>query len=125
MSIIQAIIIAIVEGITEFLPVSSTAHMKFTNTLIGVVNSPFTNMFEVVIQLVRLTILQVHNPVKTPTILQLRPITIEFRQIISEIPTEAPTNVEVGVPPLQLRGQAVVGLGRIWNEILAIAGVVN
>lgn len=51
MSIIQAIIIAIVEGITEFLPVSSTAHMKFTNPLIGVVNSPFTDMFEVVIQL--------------------------------------------------------------------------
>jgi undecaprenyl-diphosphatase len=51
MSIIQAIIIAIVEGITEFLPVSSTAHMKFTNPLIGVENSPFTDMFEVVIQL--------------------------------------------------------------------------
>ena len=51
MSIIQAIIIAIVEGITEFLPISSTAHMKFTNPLIGVSPSPFTDMFEVVIQL--------------------------------------------------------------------------
>src|SRR5205809_2355764 len=50
MTIIQAIIIAIVEGITEFLPVSSTAHMRFTNPLIGVHNSPFTDMFEVVIQ---------------------------------------------------------------------------
>src|SRR5215213_6238321 len=51
MSIIQAIIIAIVEGLTEFLPISSTAHMKFTNPLIGVQSSPFTDMFEVVIQL--------------------------------------------------------------------------
>ncbi len=50
MTIIQAIIIAIVEGITEFLPISSTAHMKFTNPLIGVQTSPFTDMFEVVIQ---------------------------------------------------------------------------
>ena len=50
MTIIQAIIIAIVEGITEFLPISSTAHMKFTNPLIGVENTPFTDMFEVVIQ---------------------------------------------------------------------------
>lgn len=50
MTIIQAIIIAIVEGITEFLPISSTAHMKFTNPLIGVADSPFTDMFEVVIQ---------------------------------------------------------------------------
>ena len=51
MDIIQAIIIAIVEGLTEFLPVSSTAHMKFANPLVGVAPTPFTNMFEIVIQL--------------------------------------------------------------------------
>src|SRR3954469_22997590 len=51
MNIIQAIIIAIVEGLTEFLPISSTAHMKFTNAIIGVHESPFADMFEVVIQL--------------------------------------------------------------------------
>jgi undecaprenyl-diphosphatase len=51
MSIIQAIILAIVEGLTEFLPVSSTAHMKFTNPIIGVVSTPFSDMFEIVIQL--------------------------------------------------------------------------
>lgn len=51
MDIIQAIIIAIVEGITEFLPISSTAHMKFTNPLIGVSNTDFVELFEVVIQL--------------------------------------------------------------------------
>ena len=51
MTIIQAIILAIVEGLTEFLPVSSTAHMKFANPIIGVVSTPFTDMFEIVIQL--------------------------------------------------------------------------
>jgi len=51
MTIVQAIIIAIVEGLTEFLPISSTAHMKFANPLVGVQPSPFTDMFEVVIQL--------------------------------------------------------------------------
>jgi undecaprenyl-diphosphatase len=51
MDFIQAIILAIVEGITEFMPISSTAHMKFTNPLIGVGASPFREMFEVVIQL--------------------------------------------------------------------------
>lgn len=51
MDTLQSIIIAIVEGITEFLPISSTAHMKITNPLIGVASSPFTDMFEVVIQL--------------------------------------------------------------------------
>ena len=51
MTIIQAIILAIVEGLTEFLPVSSTAHMKFTNPIIGVASTPFSDMFEIVIQL--------------------------------------------------------------------------
>src|SRR5882724_10417101 len=51
MSIVQAIILAIVEGLTEFLPISSTAHMKFTNPIIGVESTPFSDMFEIVIQL--------------------------------------------------------------------------
>jgi undecaprenyl-diphosphatase len=51
MTIIQAIILAIVEGLTEFLPVSSTAHMKFTNPIIGVATTPFSDLFEIVIQL--------------------------------------------------------------------------
>jgi len=51
MNIIQAIILSIVEGLTEFLPISSTAHMKFTNPIIGVASTPFSDMFEIVIQL--------------------------------------------------------------------------
>jgi len=51
MTTVQTIIVSIVEGITEFLPVSSTAHMRFTNPLIGVQTDPFVDMFEVVIQL--------------------------------------------------------------------------
>jgi undecaprenyl-diphosphatase len=51
MSTIQSIIIAIIEGITEFLPISSTAHMKFAHPLLGISPSPFVDMFEVVIQL--------------------------------------------------------------------------
>jgi undecaprenyl-diphosphatase len=51
MNIIQSIILAIIEGITEFLPISSTAHMKFANPLIGVPESSFREMFEIVIQL--------------------------------------------------------------------------
>ena len=51
MSLIQSIIIAIIEGITEFLPISSTAHMKFANPLIGVEANAFTDLYEIVIQL--------------------------------------------------------------------------
>ena len=51
MSLIQAVILAIIEGITEFLPISSTAHMKFANPLIGVQHTAFSDLFEIVIQL--------------------------------------------------------------------------
>src|ERR687886_2868406 len=51
MSIVQAIIIAIVEGLTEFLPISSTGHMIITSSLLGIESSDFTKLFEVAIQL--------------------------------------------------------------------------
>lgn len=51
MDTLQSVAIAIVEGLTEFLPISSTAHMKIANPLLGVQSNPFTDMFEVVIQL--------------------------------------------------------------------------
>ncbi len=50
MTYLQAIIIAIVEGLTEFLPISSTGHMVITSSLMGISGSEFTKMFEVVIQ---------------------------------------------------------------------------
>lgn len=50
MSIIEAIIIAIVEGITEFLPVSSTGHMIITQELLGMEIDDFVKAFTVNIQ---------------------------------------------------------------------------
>ncbi len=50
MNFFQAILIAIIEGITEFLPISSTAHMKFANPVLGIADSPFVDLFEIVIQ---------------------------------------------------------------------------
>ncbi|MBB6631608.1 undecaprenyl-diphosphate phosphatase [Clostridium algidicarnis] len=49
--IFKAIIIAIVEGITEFLPISSTGHMILVGDLIKFNGSDFSDMYEVVIQL--------------------------------------------------------------------------
>ncbi|RDV16424.1 undecaprenyl-diphosphate phosphatase [Pontibacter diazotrophicus] len=50
MSIWQAIILAIVEGLTEFLPVSSTGHMIIASSLMGINELPITKIFEVNIQ---------------------------------------------------------------------------
>ena len=50
MSILDTIIIAIVEGLTEFLPVSSTGHMIITQNILGVESTPFVKAFTFIIQ---------------------------------------------------------------------------
>jgi undecaprenyl-diphosphatase len=50
MSIVDAIILAIVEGLTEFLPISSTGHMIITSYLLGIHKNEFTKLYEVSIQ---------------------------------------------------------------------------
>ncbi|MFN8255173.1 MAG: undecaprenyl-diphosphate phosphatase [Bacteroidales bacterium] len=51
MTIIQAIIISIVEGLTEFLPISSTGHMILASAALGIENNEFHKTFEISIQL--------------------------------------------------------------------------
>ena len=46
----HALLLAIVEGITEFLPVSSTGHMIIASALLGIPTTPFTKLYLVVIQ---------------------------------------------------------------------------
>lgn len=50
MDVLQAIIIAIIEGITEYLPVSSTGHMIFTSSYFGIEKEEFVKLFQVSIQ---------------------------------------------------------------------------
>jgi undecaprenyl-diphosphatase len=51
MNTLQAIILAIIEGITEFLPVSSTGHMIIASSFFGIEHDNFTKLFTIVIQL--------------------------------------------------------------------------
>lgn len=51
MNYIQALILAVIEGLTEFLPVSSTGHMVIASSLMGIGTDEFVKLFEVVIQL--------------------------------------------------------------------------
>jgi undecaprenyl-diphosphatase len=51
MDLFQSVIIALIEGVTEFLPVSSTGHMIIASSSMGIQADPFTKLFEVAIQL--------------------------------------------------------------------------
>jgi len=51
MNLVQTIILAIIEGITEFLPVSSTGHMVIASAFMGIGKNDFVKLFEVSIQL--------------------------------------------------------------------------
>jgi len=50
MDLFKAMLIAIIEGLTEYLPVSSTAHLLFTSSVFGIQEDEFVKMFQVSIQ---------------------------------------------------------------------------
>ena len=51
MNIFHTVFLGIVEGVTEFLPISSTAHLDITRTLLGLSATDFMKSFEIIIQL--------------------------------------------------------------------------
>ena len=51
MNLFQVIVLAIIEGITEFLPISSTGHMIIASSFMGIGKEEFVKLFEVAIQL--------------------------------------------------------------------------
>lgn len=51
MDYLQAIILSVVEGLTEFLPISSTGHLVLTSRLLNITQTEFVKSFEIIIQL--------------------------------------------------------------------------
>ena len=51
MGLLHVLILSIIEGLTEFLPISSTGHLILTSKLLGIITTNFTETFDIVIQL--------------------------------------------------------------------------
>lgn len=51
MTLIEALLLSLVEGVTEFLPISSTGHLVLTANLLGIHQTAFVKSFEIIIQL--------------------------------------------------------------------------
>ena len=51
MNLLPTLVLAIIEGITEYLPISSTGHMILGSSFMGIVSDPFVKFFTVAIQL--------------------------------------------------------------------------
>lgn len=74
MNILQTIVLGIVEGITEFLPVSSTFHLIFASKFLGIPQTEFAKVFEVVIQsgaILSVFFIYSHNVVKDKRLLTM------------------------------------------------------
>jgi len=70
MNLLHAVIFGIVEGITEFLPISSTGHLILTARLLGILQSDFLKSFEIAIQL---------GAILSVIVLYWRSLLIDFR----------------------------------------------
>ena len=84
MTFLHSIILGIVEGITEFLPISSTGHLIITSRLLGLVDSEFLKSFEIIIQLGAILAVVVFY---RKTIFNIKKINLWKKVIAAFIPT--------------------------------------
>ena len=82
MTLFQSILIAVVEGLTEFLPISSTGHMILASTAMGIHEEEFVKTFEVFIQLGAILAIALMYIKRF-----FRNLTIYFKLIIAFLPT--------------------------------------
>ena len=82
MTLFQSILIAIIEGLTEFLPISSTGHMILASTAMGIHEDEFVKTFEVFIQLGAILAIALMYIKRF-----LRSLTIYFKLVTAFLPT--------------------------------------
>jgi undecaprenyl-diphosphatase len=108
MDIIQALILSIVEGITEFLPISSTGHLVLASTLLHITQTEFVKSFEVIIQL---------GAILAVIVLYWRTLLTNRRALINILIAFIPTAI-VGFTLYKLIKEMLIG--NVWVTLWAL-----
>jgi undecaprenyl-diphosphatase len=114
MNIIQAAVLGVIEGLTEFLPVSSTGHMIMASRLLGVGQTDFVKSFEIIIQL---------GAILAVAALYARTLLTRRNLILPLIVAFVPTGI-LGVTLYKLVKNVLLGNAMITVVALFIGGVI-
>lgn len=113
MSILHAIILGIVEGVTEFLPISSTGHMILAGELLKIPSTDFVKSFEIVIQL---------GAILAVVVLYFRTLTTNWEVIKRLVAAFIPTTI-VGLILYKLVKHYLMGNSAVVVWALLIGGI--
>jgi undecaprenyl-diphosphatase len=111
---IDAVILGIVEGITEFLPISSTGHLILASSILGLANSEFQKSFEIAIQL---------GAILSVVVLYARSLLKNFERIIKVFVAFLPTAV-IGLLAYKIIKHYLLGNLRVVLLSLLIGGII-
>lgn len=114
MSPLQALILAVVEGITEFLPISSTGHLILTSDILGIIQTNFVKSFSIFIQL---------GAILAVVVLYLKPLIKNPKSwpkiIVAFLPTAA-----IGLLSYSFVKEYLLGNTEVVLASLAVGGLV-
>jgi len=113
MDLMTAAILGIVEGISEFLPISSTGHLILTSHLLGLKHTDFLKSFEIAIQV---------GAIASVVVLYWRYLLVDLRTITKVVVAFLPTGI-MGLTLYKLIKQYLLGSAQVVLWSLLIGGV--
>ncbi len=114
MNVLHTIILGIVEGVTEFLPISSTAHLEITQQLLHITQSDFVKSFNIIIQL---------GAIFAVVILYLKKILSSYKYFINICIAFIPTGI-IGFILYKIIKSFLLGNVYIASAMLILGGIV-
>jgi undecaprenyl-diphosphatase len=123
MDLLSAFILGVVEGITEFLPISSTGHLILANHLLGLSESDFVKSFDIAIQLGAIlaivalypTRLLLDRPTQIRVVVAFIPTAILGALFYGMIKSTLLGSVAIVLATLAIGGAALIVLERFWR----------